>query len=282
MGTTARGGARAGHRVESGDTRRFGFHRRLRACWTQGIDARWWRWRRFRSPGADWRTDWARSAVPHNPGRDPAPLAHEERPDWLASAQHSRSRRSAPSVGNDAIEPPTLSARDLHPQSPLEHRSGECPVDSGRRQAAEPTGSRTAGISATIRIPGRCGAGSRLNRHVLGGISPRQQIADWVRATGCPLPEPSRKPRPRRRSAVGSHHRTEADEKGDRRAAALMVALARGMLLENARWGWHPAAQLGASVDAPPQFLRQAAPHGTRDVVRHNGPGGRLIACGKR
>ena len=37
------------------------------------------------------------------------------------------------------------------------------------------------------------------------------------------------------------------------------VALARGILYDP-RWPWHAAAQLGATVDAPPQYLR-SAPH---------------------
>jgi 2,4-dienoyl-CoA reductase-like NADH-dependent reductase (Old Yellow Enzyme family) len=41
--------------------------------------------------------------------------------------------------------------------------------------------------------------------------------------------------------------------------SADMVALARGMLY-NPRWGWHAAAELGATVDAPPQYWR-APPH---------------------
>jgi len=43
-----------------------------------------------------------------------------------------------------------------------------------------------------------------------------------------------------------------------------MVALARG-LLYNPRWVWHAAAQLGATVSAPPQYWR-SAPHGTNDL----------------
>ena len=39
-----------------------------------------------------------------------------------------------------------------------------------------------------------------------------------------------------------------------------LVALARGMLYDP-RWAWHAAAELGATVDAPPQYWR-ALPHG--------------------
>jgi len=41
--------------------------------------------------------------------------------------------------------------------------------------------------------------------------------------------------------------------------SADMVAIARGMLY-NPRWGWHAAAELGATVEAPPQYWR-APPH---------------------
>jgi len=34
-----------------------------------------------------------------------------------------------------------------------------------------------------------------------------------------------------------------------------MIALARGMLYDP-RWAWHAAAELGATVDAPPQYWR--------------------------
>ena len=34
-----------------------------------------------------------------------------------------------------------------------------------------------------------------------------------------------------------------------------MIALARGLLYDP-RWGWHAAAHLGASVNAPPQYWR--------------------------
>jgi 2,4-dienoyl-CoA reductase-like NADH-dependent reductase (Old Yellow Enzyme family) len=45
-----------------------------------------------------------------------------------------------------------------------------------------------------------------------------------------------------------------------------LVALARGMLYDP-RWPWHAAAQLGATVDAPPQYWR-APPHEQKDLFR--------------
>ncbi len=47
-------------------------------------------------------------------------------------------------------------------------------------------------------------------------------------------------------------------------AKADMVALARGMLYDP-RWGWHAAAELGASIEAPPQYWR-APPRGHESV----------------
>lgn len=45
-----------------------------------------------------------------------------------------------------------------------------------------------------------------------------------------------------------------------------LTALGRGMLY-NPRWPWHAAAELGASVDAPPQYLR-CEPHGVSGLFR--------------
>ena len=39
-----------------------------------------------------------------------------------------------------------------------------------------------------------------------------------------------------------------------------MIAMARGMLYDP-RWPWHAAAQLGASVDGPPQYWRSQPSH---------------------
>jgi 2,4-dienoyl-CoA reductase-like NADH-dependent reductase (Old Yellow Enzyme family) len=45
------------------------------------------------------------------------------------------------------------------------------------------------------------------------------------------------------------------------------VAIARGMLFDP-RWGWHAAATLGASVEAPPQYWR-ATPHEHKELFRN-------------
>jgi 2,4-dienoyl-CoA reductase-like NADH-dependent reductase (Old Yellow Enzyme family) len=52
-----------------------------------------------------------------------------------------------------------------------------------------------------------------------------------------------------------------------------LVALARGMLYDP-RWGWHAAAELGATIDAPPQYWR-APPHEHKDLFRNTNFGGR-------
>jgi NADPH2 dehydrogenase len=87
-----------------------------------------------------------------------------------------------------------------------------------------------------------------------GGVSPLQKIplgpgyqvplAEAVKqATGLPA------------MAVGLI--TDASQAEDIVASgkADFVALARGMLYDP-RWPWHAAAQLGAAVDAPPQYWR--------------------------
>jgi NADPH2 dehydrogenase len=52
-----------------------------------------------------------------------------------------------------------------------------------------------------------------------------------------------------------------------------LVALARGMLYDP-RWPWHAAAELGATVVAPPQYWR-SQPHGQRGLFGEAGIGGR-------
>jgi 2,4-dienoyl-CoA reductase (NADPH2) len=52
-----------------------------------------------------------------------------------------------------------------------------------------------------------------------------------------------------------------------------LVALARAMLYDP-RWGWHAAAALGASVEAPPPYWR-APPHDHKDVFGPTTYGGR-------
>ncbi|WP_295854284.1 NADH:flavin oxidoreductase/NADH oxidase [Tardiphaga sp.] len=87
-----------------------------------------------------------------------------------------------------------------------------------------------------------------------GGVSPQQKItlgpgyqvpfAEAVKkATGVPV------------MAVGLITEPQQAEDIIASGQADFVALARG-LLYNPRWPWHAAAQLGATVDAPPQYWR--------------------------
>lgn len=52
-----------------------------------------------------------------------------------------------------------------------------------------------------------------------------------------------------------------------------MVALARAFLYDP-RWGWHAAAELGATVTAPPQYWR-APPYRHKDIFGSITQGGR-------
>jgi NADPH2 dehydrogenase len=95
-----------------------------------------------------------------------------------------------------------------------------------------------------------------------GGLSPKQQIAvgpnyqvpfaERIKATGVTT------------FAVGLI--TEAQQAEDIIASgkADLVALARGMLYDP-RWPWHAAAQLGAQVEAPPQYWR-SQPRGLKHL----------------
>jgi len=86
-----------------------------------------------------------------------------------------------------------------------------------------------------------------------GGLSPLQQIplkpgyqvpfAEAIRATGIPT------------FAVGLITEAQQAEAIITSGQADFVALARGMLYDP-RWPWHAAAELGAQVEAPPQYLR--------------------------
>ena len=102
-----------------------------------------------------------------------------------------------------------------------------------------------------------------------GGISPAQKIvlgpgyqvpfAEAVkRATGLPT------------MAVGMITTAAQAEDIVAGGKADMVALARAMLYDP-RWPWHAAAELGASVDAPPQYWR-ATPPGRPDLFGDQKP----------
>jgi 2,4-dienoyl-CoA reductase-like NADH-dependent reductase (Old Yellow Enzyme family) len=104
-----------------------------------------------------------------------------------------------------------------------------------------------------------------------GGISPLQKIpvepgyqvpfAEAVRAAGVHA------------VAVGLITDAQQAEAIVASGRADRVALARAMLYDP-RWGWHAAAALGGTVDAPPPYWR-ALPHGVKGVFRRTSFGSR-------
>ena len=87
-----------------------------------------------------------------------------------------------------------------------------------------------------------------------GGLAPQQKI-QLVPGYQVPFAETIKKETGVVTMAVGLI--TEAKQAEDILASgkADMVALARGILYDP-RWGWHAAAELGAQVEAPPQYWR--------------------------
>ena len=89
-----------------------------------------------------------------------------------------------------------------------------------------------------------------------GGVSPAQKIPLGP-ATRCPSRRRSRKRPACRPSRSASSPSPQQAEEIVASGKADIVALARGMLYDP-RWPWHAAAELGATVDAPPQYWRAA------------------------
>lgn len=87
-----------------------------------------------------------------------------------------------------------------------------------------------------------------------GGVSPHQKIP---LGSGYQIPFASRIKAECGMPTIGVGLITEAKLADDiiQRGDADMIALARGMLYDP-RWPWHAAAELGAQVDAPPQYWR--------------------------
>ncbi len=95
-----------------------------------------------------------------------------------------------------------------------------------------------------------------------GGLSPHQQIplkpsyqvpfAEAIKATGVST------------FAVGLITEPQQAEDIITTGQADFIALARAMLYDP-RWPWHAAAELGAQVEAPPQYLR-SQPRGLKDL----------------
>lgn len=92
-----------------------------------------------------------------------------------------------------------------------------------------------------------------------GGISPLQKISVGP-GYQVPFAQGVKEATGVNTMAVGLITEAQQAEEIIAGGKADFVALARAMLYDP-RWPWHAAAQLGATVDAPPQYWR-AAPHG--------------------
>ncbi|WP_088343751.1 MULTISPECIES: NADH:flavin oxidoreductase/NADH oxidase [Rhodomicrobium] len=105
-----------------------------------------------------------------------------------------------------------------------------------------------------------------------GGVSPQQKIP-LSPGYQVPFAEAVKEATGVTTMAVGLI--TDAQQAEDIIASgkADLVALARGMLYDP-RWAWHAAAQLGGSVDAPPQYWR-AAPHEQKTLFGNTAFGSR-------
>jgi 2,4-dienoyl-CoA reductase-like NADH-dependent reductase (Old Yellow Enzyme family) len=94
-----------------------------------------------------------------------------------------------------------------------------------------------------------------------GGLAPEQKIS-VAPGYQVPLAERIRQETGLLTIAVGLITEAEHAEQLIANRQADMVALARGILYDP-RWPWHAAAELGAQVDAPPQYWR-CQPHGMK------------------
>lgn len=94
-----------------------------------------------------------------------------------------------------------------------------------------------------------------------GGISPLQKIAAGP-GYQVPFAQGVKQATGVNTIAVGLITEPQQAEEIITNGKADLVALARAMLYDP-RWPWHAAAQLGATVDLPPQYLR-AMPHGLK------------------
>lgn len=96
-----------------------------------------------------------------------------------------------------------------------------------------------------------------------GGVSPKQAIPLGP-GYQVPLAQAVRDAAGVTTMAVGLITEPKQAEDIITSGQADMVALARGMLYDP-RWGWHAAAELGAHVEAPPQYWR-APPRAQKDL----------------
>ena len=99
-----------------------------------------------------------------------------------------------------------------------------------------------------------------------GGISPLQRIVPAPNYQ-VPFAESVRKETGIVATAVGLITEAQQAEEIVASGKADLVAIARAMLY-NPRWPWHAAAQLNATIEAPPQYWR-APPYRYKDIFRN-------------
>jgi NADPH2 dehydrogenase len=105
-----------------------------------------------------------------------------------------------------------------------------------------------------------------------GGVSPKQQIKLGP-SYQVPFAEAVKKEAGITTMAVGLITEPKQAEDIVASGKADLVALARGALFDP-RWPWHAAAELGATVDAPPQYWR-SPPHEQKNLFGEIVNGGR-------
>ena len=99
-----------------------------------------------------------------------------------------------------------------------------------------------------------------------GGLSPKQKIALGP-GYQVPFSKAVREAAGVNTMAVGLITEPQQAEDVIASGQADFVALARGMLYDP-RWGWHAAAALGATIEAPPQYWR-APPREQGALIRN-------------
>ena len=226
----------------------------------------------------------APSAVPHLPDETPPHALGEAELTQLTHAFAQAAHR-ARRAGVDALELHAAHGYLLHQfLSPLANRRGDAwggdfagrtrwpnQVFAAVRQAFDgPVGVR---VSATDWVPGGWtvedtarwatdlkAAGADFVHVSSGGLSP-QQATPLGPGYQLPLARQVRQTAGCTTVAVGLITQAEQAEAVLQQGDADLVALARAFLY-NPRWGWHAAAQLGATVQAHPRYWR-CPPTGT-------------------
>jgi len=235
-----------------------------------------------------WQTESA-SALPFAEGEHPPTALDEERMEELRTAFAEAARRAA-RLGIDAVQihgahgyllhqflSPLSNAREDDYGGSLENRM-RFPLEIyDAVRAAFPAGKTvTMRVSGTDWAEGGWDAGQTIAFaraleacgcnaiHVSsGGLTPAQKIPvgpDYQ----VPLARAVRQAVAMPVVAVGLITDFDQAEAILQRGDADLIALARGILYDP-RWPWHAAAHFGASVAAPPQYLR-SQPYQHRDL----------------